>query len=602
MTTGGWFHGAFTLLGGLAIFIFGMHVMTEGLRGVAGGGLRKILRNAARSRARGLLWGLLLGGTIQTSAATVMMVGLINAGLMSLLESIPPMLGANIGTTLAVQLISFRVGDYCFIGIILGLLLFMTGTSTRARPAGQALLGFGLLFLGMNIMSGAVHPYRAQLAPWLAGIDGGTMKGMLAGVAIATAFTGIIQSSSATIGIVFALISADVITRLEQAYPIIIGANVGTCVTALLGSIGTSVEARRSAVSHLVFNILSALFGMVTAGLFFRFIPLTSPDLIHQSAHANTIKMVLSVLLILPFIPWHARLVRWLVPARRVPVEASHLEERLLERPEDALVAVLRELQRVARLCLESFQIDAELIIRDNRRQMERVVRNEQAVDEIKPAVRDYLRALTRRYLSRRQAIFMQYLDRVMIHLERIHDHIELVGVLSGQRHAIREARFDRQGLDWLYELYDTTARTLNLMADSLDPGRTEFKTAGLSILGARDEHVQHSHRVLADFTARVAAHEYPPICGVFFMEYVTALDRIVRHCKVIALDEIQPDFRFKPSKFGRVAEPAGAVKLPELVDQQAYLDWVRRERFGQPRPPATPSESYSASPLNPEP
>ncbi|MBU1692421.1 MAG: Na/Pi symporter [Verrucomicrobia bacterium] len=580
-----------TVLGGLALFIFGMNVMTEGLRRAAGNRLRKILARAAHNRWNGLLLGILLGSTIQTSAATVMMVGLINAGLMTLLESIPPMLGANIGTTLAMHLISFRVGDYCFIGIILGLLMVVTGSNTRVRPAGQALLGFGMLFLGMNIMSGAVRPYREMLAPFLAGIDGATWKGMLAGVGIATAVTAVIQSSGGTIAMVFAMISAGVITRLEQAWPIIIGANIGTCMTALLGSIGTGVEARRSAISHLTFNIFSGIFGVLTAGLFYRYIPLTSGALIHQAANANTIKMVISVALIFPFLPAHAWLVRRLVPVREPPPEPSHMDLGLLRQPEDAIAAVLRELKRVARLCLESFQLVAELIIRDNRRQMGRLTWNEQAVDDIKLAVRDYLRDLTHRYLSRRQAIFVQYLNRCMVHLERIHDHIEMISVLSAQRRAIHEARFDRQGLDWLYEAYDTAACTLNRMAESLDPGRSEFQTCGQAILGARDEHVRHSHRVLAEFTARVATHEYPPISGVFFNEYVSAFDRIVRHCKVIALDEIQPDFRLKPEKFGRAAAPAPVFEPPALVNQAEYLAWVRRERFGHPRPPGEEGE-----------
>ncbi|MBP7830967.1 MAG: Na/Pi cotransporter family protein [Kiritimatiellae bacterium] len=592
----------FTVLGGLALFIYGMNVMTDGLRGVAGGRLRKILAGAGHHRWNGLFLGIVLGTTIQTSAATVMMVGLINAGLMTLLESIPPMLGANIGTTLAMHLISFRLGDYCFAGIALGLLMAVAGSNTRVRPAGQALLGFGLLFLGMNVMSGAVKPYREMFAPFLAGMDGATWKGLLTGVGIATAVTAVIQSSGGTIAMVFAMISAGIITRLEQAYPIIVGANIGTCMTALLGSIGTGVEARRSAISHLAFNIFSGFFGVLTASWFYRYIPLTSGDLIHQAANANTIKMVISVALIFPFISLHSRLVCRLVPAREPLPEPSHLDVDLLPRPEDALAAVLRELRRVAVLCQGSFRDVAEMIVRDDRRGLGRVARNEQAVDEIKLAVRDYLRAVTGRSLSRRQAILVQYLNRAMVHLERIHDHIELIGVLSGQRHAIREARFDRQGLDWLYEAYDTSARTLNRLVESLDASRAEFKTGGEAILAARDEHVRRSHRVLADFTARVAAHEYPPICGVYFIDYISALDRIVRHCKVIAFDEIQQDFRLKPSKFGRTASLSSGFKTPDLVDQETYLAWVRRERFGQVPPPADQVAPAPAAPRTPNP
>jgi phosphate:Na+ symporter len=571
----------FTVLGGLALFIFGMNIMTEGLRHAAGSRLRKILARAGQNKLNGVMLGILLGTTIQTSAATVMMVGLINAGLMTLLESIPPMLGANIGTTLAMHLISFRLGDYCFIGISIGMLLYVTGSNSRRRPVGQALLGFGLLFLGMNIMSGAVRPYREVMAPFLVGIDGATWKGMLVGVGVSTAITAIIQSSGGMIAMVFALISAGVITSLEQAYPIIIGANVGTCITALLGSIGTNVEARRSAISHLTFNLMSAIFGILTAGLFYRFIPHTAGDLIHQTANANTIKMLLSVFIIFPFIQTHAWLVRRLVPAREPPPEPTFLDQALIYMPEDALAAVLRELRRVTNICVTSMQLDAELIIRDDRRQMGCLARNEQAVDDIKLAVRDYLRELTHRYLSRRQAILIQYLNRSMVHIERIHDHIEMIGTLSAQRHVIPDARFTREGLNLLYEVYDTTLRTLNLLAASFQSPEPDFDASARAVLAARDEHVQHSHRVLAEFTEKISNHEYPAISGVFFTEYVSAFDRIVRHCKVIALDEVQPDFRLKPSKFARKADPAPVLDAHDLVDQDLYLDWVRRERFG---------------------
>ena len=583
-------------MGGLALFIFGMNIMTEGLKRASGNRLRKILAQAAHHRMNGLLLGAFLGTTIQTSAATVMMVGLINAGLMTLLESIPPMLGANIGTTLAMHLISIRLGDYCFVGITIGLLLVVTGSNTKMRPIGEALLGFGMLFLGMNIMSGAVKPYREVMAPFLAGIDGATWKGMLTGVGIATAITAVIQSSGAMIGMVFALISAGVITSLEQSYPIIIGANVGTCATALLGSIGTNVEARRSAVSHLTFNIFSAVFGVLTAGLFYRWIPLTAGDLIHQTANANTIKMVISVALVLPFIRAHERLVRRLVPSSEPVPEPTFLDDTLIERPEDALAAVFRELRRVTGICVRSLQLDAELIIRDDHRQMGRLQRNEEAVDDIKAAVRSYLRDLTHRYLSRRQAILMQYLNRAVVNIERIHDHIEMIGTLSGQRHAIPEARFTLEGLNLLYEVYDTTARTLNRLASSFDPNKLVYGDVARAILASRDEHVAGSHRVLADFTERISKHEYPPISGMFFTEYISAFDRIVRHCKVVALDELQPDFRLKPAKFSRRAEPGPGFEAPALVDQEVYLEWVRRERFGMERPSEAESPAGPAS------
>jgi phosphate:Na+ symporter len=205
----------FSVLGGLALFIFGMNIMTDGLKRCAGDSLRHILARATHNRLNGLGLGTTLGFLVQSSAATVMLVGFINAGLMTLNESVPVMLGANIGTTLSMQLISFKLADYCFVAITLGVLLNIVSPQLRVKQAGQALLGFGLLFLGMSTMSAAIAPHRDAFIPLFAQINGATPGGLLRGILLATAVTGIIQSSGAMIGMSFALIQAGVITDLS---------------------------------------------------------------------------------------------------------------------------------------------------------------------------------------------------------------------------------------------------------------------------------------------------------------------------------------------------------------------------------------------------
>jgi len=201
----------FGVLGGLAVFVLGMGMMTEGLRRFSGQSLRRVLAAATRSRVAGIGLGTLLGFLVHSSAATVMYVGFINAGLMGLAESIPPILGANIGTTFSMQLISFKLGDYCYVFIALGLGLKMAVPQPKAKHLGAVLLGFGLLFLGMNTMGAAVGPHKDSLTPLLTYVDGGTLGGMLAGIGASALFTGLVQSSGATIGMCFVLIRAGVI-------------------------------------------------------------------------------------------------------------------------------------------------------------------------------------------------------------------------------------------------------------------------------------------------------------------------------------------------------------------------------------------------------
>lgn len=571
---------AITLLGGLGLFIFGMNMMTDGLRSAAGGRIRAILSAVGCNRANGMLAGIAMGATIQTSAATVLLLGLINAGIMTLPESVAPMLGANIGTTLAMYVISLRVGDLCFLGIAAGMLLHLAGKNTRAAPIGLALLGFGLLFLGMNIMSGAVRPFKTELTPLLSKIDGSTAAGMLTGAAVAACVTAVIQSSGATIALVFSLIAAGAITSLEQSYPIIIGANVGTCITALLAGIGADIEARRSAVSHLVFNLVSAAFGILTAGIAYRLIPLTSQDLVRQTANANTFKMAITALAVLPLAGLHIRLVRLLTPTRETPREPSRLDESLLDRPENALAAVIRELRRSALICVESLNTAAGLIRGPDRRAARRVTMNEQAIDEIKLSTRRYLQRMTSRYMSRRQAILLQHLNNAMVNIERIHDHIEAICSLSAQRGAIPGACFDQtEDIEQINGICGRTARILETLARSLDADRNEFAQAAREILESRAEQITLTRKAIDAYTSLVSRHERRPICGMFFTEYVSAFSRIGRHCAEIAVNQGKPEFRLKPSKLGKTTPPAPESVAPASVKHDEIAHWIFREK-----------------------
>ncbi|MBN1270563.1 MAG: Na/Pi cotransporter family protein [Kiritimatiellae bacterium] len=570
----------FTVLGGLALFIFGMNIMTEGLRHAAGKRLRKILYGTTRSRVAGILLGTVLGFLVHSSATTVMLVGFINAGLMTLAQSVPPMLGANIGTTLSMQMISFKLGDYCFFAITLGFILWMAGPTPQAKSMGRALLGFGLLFLGMNVMSDAIKPHRDTLAPLLARTDGSTLKGMLFGVFVATAVTGIIQSSGATIGMCFALIQAGVFTELAQVYPLVLGAHIGTCATALLGSIGTNIEARRSAASHLLFNVLNVIFAVLASPILLRLIPLTARDLTHQTANLHTAVMTVAALIVLPLAPFYARLVTLLVPSRKPPPQPSYLDESCLDRPEQAICAAIRELQRVARICAHSLRLNADLFFEYDRGKIQEIKLNEQVIDEIKLATRDYLSAMTNRYLSRRQSILIQHLDRCMIDIERIGDHIDSICDLHVRRNRVPEALFDQDSFKALFELYKSASHVLHLVIESLNPENTDFQGMARKILQARDAYAAVSLETKSRFHTKLANREMQPFAGIFYSEYIAALDRIVKHSKTIALAESQPQFWIKRKKLDRVAGEAPPHEIPQLVDPHDYLDKLQAEDY----------------------
>ncbi len=571
----------FAVLGGLALFIFGMGVMTDGLRQAAGSKLRDILARATGNRWLGLGLGGLLGLLIHSSGTSVMLVGFVNAGLMTLFQAIPVVLGANIGTTISMQAISFQLGDFAFFIIATGFILKMVAPSARVKLFGHALLGFGLLFLGMNVMSDAIRPHRDTLAPLLEGITSETLHGMVLGVLLATAITAVIQSSGATIGMCFALIQAGLFTSIQQTFPIVLGAHIGTCATALLGSIGANIPARRCALSHLVFNVFNVALALVAQRFFLWLIPLTADDVLRQTANMHTAVMLVAAVLLIPFTGAYGRLLVWLFRSRKPEPQPSFLEERYLEFPEKALEQCILELQRVARICARSLMLTAETILFTHSRKTVNEIRmNERVVNEVKISMKDYLSALTQRYLSKRQAILIQHIDRCMIDLERVGDHVEALCDLSLRRQHIPDAIVDQESIDMLFDLYAKALKTVRAVIESLNPEADSIQKMAERILRLRDEYVRLSINTKANFTDKVAQRLITPIAGFYFSEYIAGLDRIVKHSKSIALAERQPQFWIKRKKLERPAGESPSGQRPDLVAPHDYLDRLQAEEY----------------------
>ena len=567
----------FAVLGGLALFILGMGIMSDGLRVAAGSGLRTLLSRATANRFAGLALGTLLGFLVHSSAASVMLVGFINAGLMSLAQAVAPMLGTNLGTSLSMQLVSFRLADYCYAGIVVGLVLQMAVPHPRGKSVGRALIGFGLLFLGMKTMSEAIAPHRDLLRQYLTVIDGQTLSSRLLGVGLAFALTAIIQSSGATIGMAFALADAGVFDSLWQTYPIVIGAQIGTCATALLGSIGTGIDSRRAAAGNLLTNVVNAGASILLAPVWIPLFARTSPDLVRQTANTHTLLMVQNCLIFLPIIPLYAVLLRKMVPSRLPPPEPSYLLPDRLDFPEQAIAACLRELRRVARLCRHSLRLAGEtLLFAHSAKDVQTIRLNEQAINEIKLAMKDYLAGLARRHLSKRQAILVQHVDRCMSDLERIGDHVETLCNVSLRRRRVPAAFVDRLSFSIFFQLYEAVLHVLQLLVQSFDPERDDLPAVADQILLARDDYAQASQIVRTHFNEEVSNRAMTPAAGIFFAEYVSALDRIVRHARNVALAEKQPQFWIKRQKFekrvGLAPDPAQDV----LVDPREYLPRLR--------------------------
>ncbi|MDT8389653.1 MAG: Na/Pi cotransporter family protein [Lentisphaeria bacterium] len=567
----------FGLLGGLALFVFGMRTMSQGFAAAAGPDMRRIIATSTRGRITGVVLGSLSGFLVQSSASVVLFVGFINAGLMSLGQSIAPMLGANVGTTLSLQLISFNLSDYCLLAVFAGFVLNVAVKKPFVRNGGLALLGFGILFLGMTIMSDSVRPHRDLFAPWLSHVDGSTLSGLVAGTMAAALITGVVQSSGAVIGMGFALVSAGAITSFEGIFPIIIGANIGTCVTGLLASVGTTISARRIAVAHLLFNVISTGLAMAAAPLFYRFIPLTSGDIIHQAANANTIKMAISALCFLPFASLYAKLVAFLTPSNMPEPTPSFLDPALSDRPEQAIFACFRELRRTAQLCAESLRLAAPEFLKHDPKLARTIKTNEESINAVKDAMGDYVVGLTRHYLSRRQVVLIEHIERCMSDLERIGDHIANLVDRSERQRTLPAARFGAaETEDWL-AVHGAVLALLTRVAESLNPETANFRDVAEDILDRRKTVTTIVQRVQQAHFERMENAAVTPVAGMLFNAYLASFARMTKHIKNIALTEQHPKFWLKPEKLARVmSDDAPGYALPGEIDPETYLKKLR--------------------------
>ena len=569
----------FQVLGGLSLFIYGMHVMTRSLRTAAGSSLRTILARATQSRVHGAVFGTVVGFLAHSGAAVAMLAGFINAGVMTLEQAIAPVFGANIGTSLSMQLISFHLADYCWAAIGIGFLLDSLIPSERWRKLGDALIGFGLLFLGMDTISSGIAPHKDLLAPYLAHIRGDVWTWRILGVTISALLTALLTSSGAMIGLCFALVTANVFTRFDQVAVVVLGAHIGTCIVPIMAAIPMRIGAWRAAIAHLVFNIANVLFVLLAWPLFVWACDASAPgNLLRQAANLHTFAMVFATVILLPFIGLFTRLVRVVTPSKEPVPAPSFLDAKLLAKPEQALAAVIRELRRMAEVCVDSMLLNGELILAPCRKTHRRLLSNEDIINEVRQSMGDYLNHLARHYLSRRQTLFIQHLDRCMKDIERIGDHLTHIGDTSIERFKIPDAIVPEDVFRAWFTLFCSAKHVVSLMAKSFDPDSNTFQNTALEILRARDAYMIQSMDAKAEFAGAARDKRITPIGGYYLSRYIEDLDRLVRRAKSIAFAERQPDFWVKAAKLEKEAKEAIAYIAPARVAPKDYLELLKKE------------------------
>lgn len=568
------------LLGGLALFVYGMFISSDSLQKAAGRGMRTILYRLTKNRFAGFGVGTGLSFLIHSGPVMVMLVGFINAGLLGLQESMAVMVGANVGTTLSMQIVSFDVGKYCFLAIGLGYLLNLVFKKDEIKAALMVLFGFGLIFLGMITMTDAIMPLKeaGYFSAVVSRLHGETLLGILFGLVVSTICTTAMQSSGAMIGITFALSKAGVLTSFDQVFPLVLGAHIGTTTTALLGSIGTSISAKRAAWSHFMFNLLGAFVAIAMIGFYRWVIPMTSPDLVHQVANIHTMVQLLNGLIVIALLKPFTKLIIKITPSKHAEAEKSYLDDNLLDTPEKAIMAGLHELRRMAKIAREMYQNSMKGLLDLDFDRFRTVRKEEEILDNLKTNINNYLILLAERKLSRRQSIMIQYLMTAASDLERIGDHIETLSELTREKMR-RNIWFDNDSMMDLMELYKRADSIISLLIKSFEPSFYDSPAAlANKILEERNRFVLLSNRIRTRYNERILDKKETALSGIFFIRYVNCFNKLVKHSKTIAVVEKEPFFFIKKHKLEKrsdLNDPLSPIKDPQVgnYDHSIFQD-----------------------------
>ena len=543
-----WFMLLIGLLGGLAFFLYGMEKMSEGMKKTAGNRMRSILATLTKNRLIALLVGAFVTMVIQSSSATtVMLVSFVQAELMGFVQALGVILGANIGTTITAQMVAFKLTDYALVMIITGFALRLLGKSERARSIGDILFGFGILFYGMKLMSDTMKPLRTYPG-FVNAMEG--LENPLLGILTGAAFTALVQSSSASTGVVIVLAQQGLIT-LEAGIPVILGANIGTCVTAGLASIGTNREAKRVALAHVLFNIGGVL-------LFFFWIPqfaqmvrslgqIFNSGVARQVANAHTLFNLTVGLAFLPFTGAFAALIKRILPEKPGPRGFDpvtwHLDDSIIATPAIALQLAGAEIARMAKIVNRMHRAAMIPFISDEPHRdaifpkelslLQGIEMREKKINFLEERIRRYLLDISRQELAEGQGGEVSGLIAILDSLERIGDVItrQIVPLIAKKKHM--GVDFSPEGKEELVRYHEKIGKQLDRIQemmtrlDSSLAHKVRKKKASYAHFDSRLRR-HHLQRMLAMKEASVETH-------TIHMELMDALNQINIYASEIA-------------------------------------------------------------------
>jgi phosphate:Na+ symporter len=526
----------FQFIGGLGIFLFGIKAMGEGLQKSAGDRLRDLLDRYTTNPIKGVLAGMVVTVLIQSSSATtVITVGLVSAGFMNLRQAIGVIMGANIGTTVTAFIIGIDIGEYALPILAFGSFLLFFFKAKRVQYIGQVLFGFGALFFGLELMSSGMKPLRDLQA--FHDLTISMSDNPLLGVLIGTVFTLIVQSSSATVGILQGLF-ADGLISLDAALPVLFGDNIGTTITAVLASLGASVAAKRAALSHVLFNVIGSTIFIIILIPFTAFIEFIQGSLgLNEKmviAFAHGAFNVTNTLIQLPFIAGLAWLVTRLIPGEDsyVDYKAKQLDPVFIQQsPSIALGAAKEEVIRMGQLVLKGLEEAKNYLDTGNGNHAEIALQLEDAINNLDHKITAYLVELSSAPLNEQESKKHNNLMDMVRDFERLGDHFENI-IELGEYQVNNKVKMSEDAKENINDMYTLVISTLSEVIDALD--QDDWKLA--EDVMKKEERIDLLERKYRkQHILRVNEGRCSAQAGIVFVDIIINLERMGDHCVNIA-------------------------------------------------------------------
>ena len=535
-----------TLLGGLAVFIYGMNLMSDGLQKCAGERMRSILAVLTKNPIFGVLAGALVTAVLQSSSATtVMVIGFVSAGLMNLPQAISIILGANIGTTMTAQLIAFSIGDYAWLFVFIGFVLFFFIKKELVKYIGQTCFAFGLLFVGINIMGDTMKPLAGS--EFFVNLMLQVQDIPALGVLIGTLMTVVVQSSSATIAVLQNLAmtagpdGVSSIIGLEGALPILFGDNIGTTITAVLASIGASVTAKRTAAAHVIFNVTGTLIFIWFIPYYAQFIEFISPKgpelevIARQIANAHTCFNLFNTIWFIPLIPVLVKVVTKIVPGReldRLPSDPLYLDDNVLEQPFAAIHLASKELVRLGEMVLDMVRGAQEAFVGRNADKVKDVMATEDIVNSLQEKIVNYLAEMfAKDTITEEQATNVSNLLHVASDIEHIGDQCKNIVEFADEK-LKNTYEFSNEAYSEITGCFDLAKK---MVVDSLKALGDNDKEAAERVkcmeveMNTKEDNLRSRHMV------RLNEKKCSPEFTVIYTDVVHNIEKIGDYCNNVA-------------------------------------------------------------------